>query len=58
MCRSAASVRALEELHRSLVLLSGLAGPERAQIATLPGFRVLLAGVEAVLAGFEFSDHM
>ena len=47
----------LEVLHRALVRLGLIAGGERAEVATLPGLWILLAGVQAVLAGREFSDH-
>jgi hypothetical protein len=47
----------LEVLNFSLVLLRRLPGLERPEIPALPGFRVLLARVQAKLAGLELSDH-
>src|SRR5688572_280228 len=47
----------LEELHGLLVLLGGGPGLERSEVASLPGLRVELAGVEPVLAALEFADH-
>jgi hypothetical protein len=49
---------ALEVLHRALVPFSGGARAERAEIAALPGLRVLRAGVEAVSARGQFSDDL
>src|ERR1700742_3282585 len=48
---------ALEVLHVAFVFLSGCAGFERAEIAALAGFGILLARVEAIFAGLEFADH-
>src|SRR5687768_17164382 len=48
---------ALEELHRSLVLLRGRARLERAEIPALSRFRIDLARIQAVFAGAEFTDH-
>src|SRR5262245_1758679 len=47
----------LEVLHLPLMLLGGGAGGEGAQVATLASLGVLLAGVEAVLAGVKLADH-
>jgi hypothetical protein len=55
--RISRGLAALEVLHRALVLLGFRAGPERTQIATLSGLRVLLARVQAVLARLELADH-
>src|ERR1051326_2838721 len=52
-----ALVLVLEELHRTLVLLGFFHRAEGAQVSSLAGFRIDLARVEAVLAGFEFADH-
>jgi hypothetical protein len=30
---------------------------ERAEISSLPGFRIFLAGIQPVFSGFQFSDH-
>src|SRR5450631_1334918 len=48
----------LEIFDRAFVLLGLLAGCERPEIATQAGLRVLLAGIEPVLSGFEFADHL
>jgi hypothetical protein len=47
----------LEELHRALVLLRRSARLERTEIPALAGLRILLAGVEPVLARAEFANH-
>src|SRR5687768_12291325 len=47
----------LEELDGALVLLRRRACVERAEVPPPAGFRVLLARVQAVLAGLELSDH-
>ena len=46
-----------EVLHRALVGFSFFARTEGSQVAALAGLGVLLAGVKAVLAGFEFTNH-
>jgi hypothetical protein len=46
-----------EELHGSLVFLRGRARFERAEIAPLPGLRVLLPGIQAILAGLQLTNH-
>src|SRR5919199_1137834 len=48
---------AFEKLHRALVALCGGTAGERAEIAPPAGARILLARVEAVLAGGELPDH-
>lgn len=48
---------ALEELDRPLVLFSGGAAAESAEVPPAAGLRILLARVEAVLPGFEFPNH-
>ena len=48
----------LEVLHRALVRGRFLARLERAEIAALAGRCVLLARVEPVASGCEFSDHV
>ena len=47
----------LEVLDRALVLLGGGAGLEGAEIAPPAGLRILLAGIEPVLAGSKLADH-
>src|ERR1019366_10202871 len=47
----------LEILHGALVLLRGRARFEGAEIAALAGFRIDLAGIEPVLARWQFADH-
>lgn len=47
----------LVELNRSFVRLRFLARSERAQISSLPAFRIFLPRVQAILAGFQFTDH-
>src|ERR1700680_2909202 len=44
-------------LNRPLVRLRSFLCTERAQVAPSSGFGILLARVQAVLAGFEFSNH-
>src|SRR5215471_5653787 len=48
---------ALEVLHLAFVLLGGLARFEGAEVPPLPGLRILLPGVESVLAGLQLLDH-
>ena len=48
---------ALEVLNLSFVLLRRLAGVEGAEVASFAGLFVYFAGVDAVLAVLEFSDH-
>jgi len=48
---------AFEVLNRTLVRLRGFLCSKRAEIASASGFGILLAGIEAVLAGFQFSNH-
>ena len=50
-------MRSLEELHGALVLFRRLARAERSQISALAGFRIRFPGIEAIVAGLEFSDH-
>ena len=47
----------LEILDIALVLLGGGQGTERAQVASLAGPGVCLAGIQAILTRSEFSDH-
>ena len=47
----------LEVLDRTLVLLRSLPRSERSKVASLSGFWVLLAGVQAILTAFQFSYH-
>ena len=47
----------LEELDFPFMLLRGLTGSEGSEIATLPGLRILLAGIQAILSRLKFSDH-
>src|SRR4030095_2832901 len=54
--RSPASVT-FKELHGALVLLRRRPRRERAQVAAAPGLRILLSGVETILARGEFADH-
>ncbi len=51
------SAPVLEVLNSALVLFRFLERLERTQVTTLTGFRVGLARIEPVLAGFELSDH-
>jgi len=46
----------LEELHCPLVLFGGGEALERAEILALSTL-ILLAGIEAVLSGFQLSNH-
>ena len=50
-------VTVFEELYRSFVFLSSTARGERAQVPALAGLRINFAGIEPVLAGFEFANH-
>ena len=47
----------LEVLDRALVSLRGFPGTKGSKVAAAAGFGVLLTRVQAVLAGFQFSDH-
>src|SRR6516225_9281090 len=47
----------LEKLDGTLVFLGGLSGRESAQVAALAGASILLARIQPIFAGFEFSDH-
>jgi hypothetical protein len=47
----------LEKLHCLLVFLCLRLRGECAEISSLPGFRIFLAGIQPVFAGFQFSDH-
>jgi hypothetical protein len=47
----------LEVLHGALVRFRFLARGERSQVSTLTRLGVLLAGVQAVFSGRQFSDH-
>src|SRR4051812_32187764 len=47
----------LEVLHFPLVLFSGGAGTEGAQVAAFVGARVQFARVKAVLSGAKLADH-
>jgi hypothetical protein len=46
-----------EVLDILLVLLGFLAAGEGAEVASLAGGGVLLAGIETIFAGFELADH-
>jgi len=48
----------LEVLDRSLVSLGGRSRLERAEVPSLAGLGIDLAGIQAVLAGLEFSNHL
>jgi len=47
----------LEILNRALVLLGSRARPERAQVTAFSGLSISFPRIEAILAGFEFTDH-
>jgi hypothetical protein len=47
----------LEILHRFLMRLSGASGGVRPKISTLAGLGILLARVQTIFAGFQFSSH-
>jgi hypothetical protein len=51
------SALTLEILDRALVLLRRLARLEGPEVAALARLRVLLLGVQAILARLELSDH-
>jgi hypothetical protein len=56
--RRDASSMPLEMLHRAFVLFGRCARLEGAEIAASAGLRILLSGVEPVLARLEFPDHL
>jgi len=47
----------LKVLNGSFVFLCLNLGSECAEISSFPGFRIFLAGMQPVFAGFQFSDH-
>ena len=47
----------LKELNFSFMLLGRFPCGEGPQVAPLAGFRILLAGIQAILSGLEFADH-
>ncbi len=47
----------LEVLDSSFVFLCLRLCSECAEISSFPGFRIFLAGIQSVLAGFQFSNH-
>src|SRR5881227_2478617 len=48
----------LEELYRSLVFLRGGQAAKRAEVLAAASLRILLAGVQPILPGFELPDHV
>lgn len=48
----------LEELHRAFMRLGGFGRLKGAQVSPFAAFRVLLTGIEAIFAGFEFANHV
>ncbi len=48
----------LEELNGTLVSLGFLEGPEGAKVTAPSRPGIYLAGVEAVLTGFQLADHL
>lgn len=48
---------AFEKLNIALVLQGGRLRPEGAQVPSLPGLWIFLSGIQAELAGRQFSDH-
>src|SRR5260370_27835188 len=55
--RPSLAAAALEELHRALVLLGRLPARKGAEVAALAGARVLVAGIEPMLARLELADQ-
>src|SRR6476661_10604682 len=53
-----ASAAALEELNRALVLFGRRQALEGAEVLPPAGLAILLSGVEAILARFEFANHL
>jgi hypothetical protein len=47
-----------EVLHFSFVLLRPIERRKRSEVTSLAGGRILLTGIEAILSGFELTDHM
>ena len=47
----------LEILHGAFMFLRGFLSVKRAEVATLARLGILLARIEPVLSGFQFSDH-
>jgi hypothetical protein len=56
--KTTSSMRPFEELHRALMLFGRFARAERTQISALTGLGVGFPGVETVVSGFEFPDHI
>ena len=48
---------ALEILHRALMFLRRRPRRKRSQILPLPRLRILLAGIQTILAGLQFANH-
>jgi hypothetical protein len=44
-------------LNGSFVFLCLRLRSERAEISSLPGFRIFLARIQSILAGLQFPDH-
>jgi hypothetical protein len=51
------SLVVLEILNRAFVLLRCSFAVERAEVFSFARFRIFLAGIQPILAGFQFSDH-
>jgi len=47
----------LEILNRAFVFLRCTLAVERAEIFSFARSRIFLAGIQPILAGFQFSDH-
>jgi hypothetical protein len=54
---SALTLLMFEILHRPLVSFCGFLRTERAQVAVATGLGILFARVQAIPAGFQFSNH-
>ena len=51
------SLMVLEILNRAFVFLRCTLAVERAEIFSFARSRIFLAGIQPILAGFQFSDH-
>ena len=52
------SLASLEILNGPFVSFSGLLCAEGAEVTSAPGFGILAAGVQPVLAGLQFANHL
>ena len=55
--KASESLVVLEILNRAFVFLRRSLAVERAEIFSFARSRIFLAGIQPILAGFQFSDH-